>query len=418
MPVGFYRARSENGGSSTNTPALMKFPKLFEIARSVGVAVSPDRALTSDQRRSQQIIQDGFRQAGAKVADGVGIPWYESSTSDLIGRDLVRDARSGRVYGINRDNDFDVVDVTENLERRAAMSATGTTSVAGDQGGMTIGTLVPEIGQALRGPLVVEKLGARVIGGFRGNVNLPRASVSLNAEWLSENASASDTADTMAQLSLRPKRVTASMPVSDQLLVQGENIEAFLRRELMTALATEIHRVAIAGSGSGAEPTGILNTSGIGSVTGGTNGAAPTFANVCDLENIVTGAKADRGNLGWLVSPKVRKKLRQTFINGTGSDPIWSSTEAYNLLGYSAGVTTAVPDTLTKGTSSGVCSAVVFGEFSELFICLFGPGVIINAIRDTTLGTKGQTLLLASAYVDCGVRSPAAFAAMTDALTA
>lgn len=397
----------------------MKFPKLYEIARSAGVAVSPDRALTIEQKRSQDLLVDRVRQFGGKTGSGVVLPWHESRTSVLSGREVWTNPNTGFSFAADPHNPDNILDVTKHVQSRAAMSATGTTSVTGDQGGMTIGTDVPDIGTALRDNLVVEKLGARVLGGLRDNINLPRASVSMTAEWLSENATANDTADTFATLNLKPKRVTASMPVSDQLLAQGENFEAFIRADLMAALAVEIQRVVIGGTGSSNQPLGILNTSGIGSVVGGTNGAAPTLAHLSSLEYAVTGTgKADRGNLGWLLSPYVRKKLRQTFINGTGSDCLFPHSSANALLGHAAGVTPGAPDNLTKGTASGVCSSIIFGEFSELFIGLWGPGIIVNAIRDTTLGVKGQTLLIATAYVDCGVRSPAAFAAMNDALAA
>ena len=222
-----------------------------------------------------------------------------------------------------------------------------------------------------------------------------------------------------AQFALIPFRATASLTISTQLFDQQENIEAFLRSELGAALGEEIQRVAIGGTGSGNQPTGIINTSGIGAVVGGTNGVAPTNANLCYLEYEVTGtSKADRGHCGWICSPAVRRKLRQTFINGSGSDPLWDTDGAYELFGYPAAVTPSSPDTLTKGGSSGVCSAIVFGEMSELFIGLWGDGIGVEAVTGTTTQAQGKILLIATAYVSCGVRTPAAFAAMLDALAA
>lgn len=301
---------------------------------------------------------------------------------------------------------------------RRDMSVTGGTT---DQyGGELVGTDVPEAGPSLYQALRLPALGARTLIGLRGNADLPYGSTAITAEWLSENEAGNDLTPVLGVLSMRPKRVAAHVPVSLQLIAQGgEVFAAWIRDELMTNLGAEIERVAIAGAGTGGEPTGIINTNNIGSVAGGTNGAAPDLADLCYLEFAVTGTgKADRGPLGWILSPKARKKLRQTASNGTGSAMLWPVTESDRLLGHPAGVTTASPDNLTKGSSSEVCSAITFGNFSELFVALWGAGIEIDVTRDRAMTIAGQVLVTARAYVDCGVRNPKAFAVMKDALCA
>ena len=357
------------------------FPKIFEIAAAAGTALNSVRALPREMWEVQEQLRSDYDRL--TLAGGVVLPFY--SQPEHTGREA-------------RD-----------------MTASG--GSGGSEGGMSVGTAVPELGAALRANLVVELLGGRVLGGLRENVSLPRAAGLLSTEWLSETAAAAETTEEFAKLDLSPKRVTAWIEVSDQLILQGAAAESFLRTELMATLAAEIDRVAIVGSGTGGEPRGILNTSGIGSVVGGSDGLAPTLAHCCDLEYAVTGtAKADRGHLGWAVSPLVRKKLRQTALFASGSVPIWSQTEAAALLGHAAGVTPSVPDTLTKGSASGVCSALVFAEWSEYLLGFWGPGIVVNATRDRSLSIAGKVLLHATAYVDGGARTPAAFAAMLDAL--
>jgi HK97 family phage major capsid protein len=385
-----------------------KIPRVFEIARSAAVAVDSDHALNAAQRRTQDELRSRFQ--FIDLAHGVIIPWHESRYTGGHEPFKARDSATGNV--ITEDNRGNLVVQKEHRD----FTATGSTSIEHDQGGMTVGTEVPEIGAAFRANLVLEKLGARILGGLRGNLNLPRAKASIDCEWRSETASGSDTDEALAMMALAPRRITATWAVSDQLLLQGEKIEPFIRSELMSALAVELQRVLIAGAG-GNQPLGITGLSGIGSVVGGTDGAAPTYQNLCDLEFAVTGtAKADRGHLGWLVSPAGRKKLRNTPVFPGGSVPAWSEREAAALLGHAAGVTPSVPDSLSKGASSGNCSALIFGEFSELFVALFGPGVVVSAVREAAMARQGKTLLVASAYADGSVRTPAAFAAMLDAL--
>ena len=312
---------------------------------------------------------------------------------------------------------------------KRALSATGQTSTSGDQGGMTIPVGVPEIGTALRGNLVLERLGARVYAGLTQNINLPteNASTQTVAGWLSENAANTTASDLFQQLNLKPLRVNAWIDVSVQLLDQVDLFNDFVTRMLTQALAIEIQRAAINGSGASNQPTGILNVAGTVPVYAGgaannatnPNGAAPVGADICNLEYSVTGlSKADRGNVGWITSPWVRRKLRQVSIITGGGWPIMDNEDADVLLGRPAGFTPSSPDTLTKGTSSN-CSAIICGEFSELFLGLWGAGVVINATKDLTVyAQQGLIRMNATAYFNVGVRTPTAFAVCKDALCA
>lgn len=351
----------------------MKFPNLFELGRSIGVSTAGiNISLSREQRDAQAHLGEQFLQGPAKPA-GIIYPW------------ATKESR--------------------------ALTATG-----GDGGGNLVGTDVIDIGSALRARLVLEKLGARVYGGLRSEALFPFPSSQINAEWKSENAEAPNGSFTFRALSLAPKRVTAYLDVSWQLLIQGEAIENYLRSELFGALAEECQRVAIAGTGANNQPLGILNTPGIGEFAGGADGAAPTHDGLTQLEYLVAQG-SELESTGWLLSPLVRRKLRRTPIFADGSNPIWAQNEARTLLGHAAGVTRATPDNLTKGAAAENCSAIIHGEFSELLMGFWGPGIVVDAVRHGG-HTNGKTRFVAHAFFDSGVRAPEAFAAQKDALCA
>lgn len=83
---------------------------------------------------------------------------------------------------------------------------------------------------------------------------------------------------------------------------------------------------------------------------------------------------------------------------------------------YRAGVSNNTPSNLTKGTSSGVCSAILFGNFNDLLIGEWS-GVDLNVDR-TTLGLSGGVRVIVMQDIDVAVRHAQSFAAMQDALTA
>jgi HK97 family phage major capsid protein len=345
----------------------------------------------------------------------------QSIFDQAMGSPMTAEERSAQDLLIDQANglDFGPGVIHPFFREQRAMTASGTTSVAGDQGGQTIASLVPEVGTSMQAASVMIKNGARVIVGATSNFGLPHADIGVSAVWLAENAPATDGSETFANLKFSPKRICATRDVSLQYLAQVENPGAYLMAEGVGAIMAEFDRVIIAGSGASGQPLGIINTVGVGTVVGGTNGAAPTLSHLSDLEYKTTGvAKADRGKCAWVLSPYVRRKLRQTFQNGTGSSAIWSKNDAYSLLGHPAGVTPNAPDNLDKGSSAGVCSSIAFGEHSEVFAVFFGPGITFEITKSVAGMKTGFCTIIVGAYVDAGLRTPKAFTVMNDALAA
>ncbi len=98
-----------------------------------------------------------------------------------------------------------------------------------------------------------------------------------------------------------------------------------VRNDLTNVLAQAIDSACITGTGSSNQPTGILNTSGINSVAGGTNGATVTYYHLADLIAAVSQDSADTGRTGFLTNNQVLTKLLKTkdsdgnYLLGPGS---------------------------------------------------------------------------------------------------
>ena len=285
-------------------------------------------------------------------------------------------------------------------------------------GGNTVATdlLASDFISLLRNRAVVMGLGTRVMTGLQGNVAIPRATSAATAYWVQEANAPTGSQQAFDQVTMSPKTVGAYTDISRKLLLQSSiDVESFVRDDLATVLGLEIDRAAINGSGSSNQPTGILQTSGIGSVAGGTNGAAPSYQNIIDLESQVAIANADVGSLSYLTNPKVRGKLKATFTNTTyGEIPIYGADNSLN--GYSVAVTNQVPSNLTKGSASSVCSAIIFGNFADLMIGMWGS--ISLMVDPYSSSTSGTVRVVALQDIDIAVRNAVSFAAMKDALTA
>ena len=211
---------------------------------------------------------------------------------------------------------------------------------------------------------------------------------------------------------MTPHRNSVNVVVTKDLLRQTSyDVEADLISKITDAHAVLLEKAAINGSGSNNQPTGILNTEGIGSVEIGTNGGAITFGKVVDLETAVNSQNANRGRMGYLTNAKVWGKLKQTQkANGIGMIMELNGT----LNGYKADYTNLVPSNLVKG-SSQACSALIFGNFQDLYIGQWGG---LDIVVDPYSSKKtGEIEICLNAWNDVLVAQPKSFAAIKDITT-
>ena len=161
-------------------------------------------------------------------------------------------------------------------------------------------------------------------------------------------------------------------------------------------------------------PVGILATSGIGNVAGGTNGLAPTWANVIALTAAVE--QADATGAGFLTNYKATAKMRTT-VKVASTDSVMIMEGRDSLAGYPLVATSLVPSTLTKGTASGVCSALIFGNFGDLLVGYWSELDILVNPYESTAYSKGNVQIRGFITMDVKLRHVASFAAIKDLLT-
>lgn len=273
---------------------------------------------------------------------------------------------------------------------------------------------------ALYAKTVLDQLGAIKLTGLSANADLTGFGTGVTAGWAAETASASSGDPTTVARSITPKRLTAYVDLSKQLLIQDNySIEAYTQESFLKAFAVAIEAAAINGSGSN-QPTGLLSTSGINTVSmGDPNGAAPTLAKILQLIQVVESANAGM-NGKFLVNPKVVAKLKQTVIDAGSGAMIMSygpyfGGVAEQIDGKPVFSTSNVPSNLTKGTGTGL-SAMIYGDFENLVVGQYGG---IDLVVDTiSQAISGNTRIVMNQYVGVAVKQPAAFGVATDIITA
>lgn len=259
-------------------------------------------------------------------------------------------------------------------------------------GGYTVATELLGLIEMLRNKMVVRAAGATVLAGLRGDIAIPRQSGGATAYWVAESGSPTESQQTFEQIGMQPKTVGAFTDISRKLLKQSSiDVEAFVRNDLATVLALEIDRVALHGSGTAPEPTGIENTTGINTVTF-TTANQPTWAEVVQMETEVAADNADLGRLAYLVNATLRGWLKTSpKVSGTAVF-MWESGNTVN--GY-------------RAMASNQAQKMFFGNWADLIIGMWGGLDIL--VDPYTGSTSGTVRVVALQDVDIAVRHPESF---------
>ncbi|MCC6543092.1 MAG: phage major capsid protein [Nitrospirae bacterium] len=246
----------------------------------------------------------------------------------------------------------------------------GISSAGGYLVGSTTGGSFIEI---LRNRSVVFRLGAQRMPGQTQQILLPKQTGAATAYWLNLEATApTETTQTFGQVALTPKTVGAYTEVSRQLLLQSDpSAEAIVTSDLASVVGVALDSGTISGSGMAGQPQGIMNTTGIGTVTGTSLG----YDGLVEFQSDVATASAvlNEGAQGYVTTPAVAKllKTRQRF---TGTDsPLWQGSISSGMIEGARAVSTLQMPTAT----------MLFGDWSQIVVAEWGNLTIeVNPFAD------------------------------------
>ena len=295
----------------------------------------------------------------------------------------------------------------------ALRAATGQNFTTAADGGNLAETMTARYVQSLRDNMPIAQLGATVLTDLVGSLPVI-TSQDITAGWGAEGAEAPVSKASYARAVMSPKRNYALVATTRDLLRQTSfDVEADLIDKVNYAHARAVEEAAINGAGGNA-PTGLLKTEGIGSVAMGTNGAAITWDKVVELESLVASLNGLKGSLGYLTNAKVIGALKTTTCGSNTSRFILDALVANTVNGYKIAMTNLVPSNLTKGTATTKCSAMIFGNWNDLYLGSWGG---LDLIVDPYTGKrKGEIEICVNAYNDALVAEPKSFAAIQDIL--
>ena len=311
-------------------------------------------------------------------------------TSDWSQAGLEREASEAMAKLLKRDpRSFFVPEDVKFNKRDISTSSGGSGLVATDH-------MPQNFIEALRNRAKVVQLGAFTLTGLQGNVSIPKQTGAATAYWVTEGGNVTESASAYGNLAMSPKTVAGRVDYTRRMLLQSNpSIEALVINDLINVLTLAIDAAAINGSGASGQPTGVLNTSGIGAVT---TGGAIAWSHILEFESDVAAANADIDVMAYLTNASIRGTLKGTKKDSGSGIFLWEGNE---MNGYRAEVSNQVP-----------ASTMIFGVWSQILIGLWS-GLDIQ-VDTTTLGDSGGVVIRAFQDADIGIRHAAAFSAATD----
>ena len=277
--------------------------------------------------------------------------------------------------------DNNIKTITVNAETRA-MQVTG----GGGVHDSVVETEIDGILEPLYANSVLSQLGARWYTGLpKGDVQVPIMGKG-NVGWEGEIAAAQATGNTFTTKKLSPKRLTAYVDISKQLLVQDTiGVEAAIRRDIVNALNDKLQATILGGEDkTDNKPAGIFYNVSETTVN--------NYKDLCKFEAGLDDANIN-GEKKYLMGNTAKATFRSMVKGNNNTGMVLEANQ--------------IDGTPMINTSSVSTNKFAYGDFNYLAIGSWGDLDI--TIDQYTQAVNGCIRLVINAFFDAVILRPEAF---------
>lgn len=315
-------------------------------------------------KRNDELQQEVDRLAQASVAGvcGDGEIWHDAEGHPIRVLRPTDKMATGQAAGGRPELGQIVRAMVTGRDVQRINAALGTGSVS--TGGALVPTeLAAEVIDLMRARTHVIRAGARTVVMPTKSLTFAKVTGDPSLSWAAEAASISDTGPTFGTVTLTAKTLRAWVKVSRELIEDAPNLGQVLRDTFARAMAVELDRVALVGSGSGQEPLGIAAASGAAPIVSmGTDGAALTsWDPVLDCLQTLQDANAGDPS-AMILAPRTATAMAK--LKDSTGQPLQVPAD---LVGIPRYATTSMPVDQTQGASTDA-SSIVLGDWRDLLI--------------------------------------------------
>lgn len=274
------------------------------------------------------------------------------------------------------------------------------------------GILIPSVLSArvidlARNIAAVMRAGAVTVPMTSAKLTMARQTSDVTAAWYAEGGEISESDAAFDSVVFTARKMGTMVRVSNELLADAQNIDSVLENSLAQAIALELDRAALLGTGASNQPTGVRNIGGVNTVA--------TVGSPADYDKFLQALFAIRGfnfepNAA-IYSSRTAESLAKLKTGLSGDKtPLAAPSDWANLAKL---VSNQVPNNTGTGTNE---SLAFVGQFNQLGIGL-RAGIQIevsNSAKDVF--EKDQTMIRATWRGDVQAFQPKAFTVMSGIL--
>jgi HK97 family phage major capsid protein len=357
------------GDSKLSTADQSKYDQLLAQSNDLRDEITAGEAEQDRQRAAAAAEIEG--RLGASSGSGYAF-------KDMASGELIR-AHSGKQPLATEKLDSDLGDVLRAicLNDLSSLPKNTADTIGSDTGGgylanPTLSTMIVDLARANS---VAMQAGAQTVPMKSSELRLARITGDPTLTWRQETGAVTLSKSTFGMYTLRPKTLSAMVPASLELLEDAPNAGQIISDALTKAMAVELDRAILEGSGAGAEPIGIVNTSGVNSQT---SVGTPT-----DYSDMTTAVKnvlnsnfnGNISDLAWTMNPVIGATY-DGLVTGISGDstPLRPTPWVSQLQRFYT----------TSHAVSGSDYNMIAGYFPEVLVGMRTNGVVLDLLDEAT----------------------------------
>ena len=276
-----------------------------------------------------------------------------------------------------------------------------------------IGNDVQGIEQSLQNALILDSLGCRIYMGLRENITIPVSNRVYAASFVATGTANDGVSGDYAAKQLSPKRLTLDTELGKKLILNSTpSIENDLRMELFSSVGRAWQNAVFSGSGSGENPTGITNTTGVSTLVN------TKFAPATITKDILTGlevlprkANIRGGQTSYVMSEQTLADMTNKLLTTGDAKYLAEYINTVDASGKMATGRTATGQTIytTEALPTASAGSVIYGHWDNVS-CGFWENITMNVDSIShSVASRGMIAFSIEAYADTIVTRPKAF---------
>ena len=259
-----------------------------------------------------------------------------------------------------------------------------------------------------RNASTVIRAGAVTVPMTTATLKLARLTGDVTAGWYSEAGTISESDGTLDSVTLTARKMACLVRINREILEDSApGVDSIIRNSVAQAMALELDRIALVGTGTAPQPRGLQNVSGINTVTA--VGTPADYGKMLDAVFAVRLANYEPNAI--INSVRTQKTLSKLFTGISGDKTPLMMPADYSALTRLA--SNQIPTNLGAGTNE---SLAFVGDFSQLMIGLRQNIIIEISNSAADVFEKDQVMLRATWRGDVQVTRATAFCLMSGIL--